>query len=293
MKRLGIYFFFDKDGIVDKYIDYVLEDLTKHVDKLIVVCNGQLNERGRKTFEKFTGNIIVRENKGFDVWAYKTAIDSEGWNKLIEYDEIILMNYTIRGPVYPLKEMFDIMDKRLELDFWGITKCFQENSPVAQQIWQCPYGYIPEHIQSSFMAFRRSIVSSTIFQKYWDEMPMIKSYYESGGSHEQYITKYFSDNGYRWDCYTNYDDMDEEIYTCCPLIVAPLEVIKNRKSPFFKRRTFFSMKTDYSQTLPVAKEFLDFLEKETSYDTALIYSNLIRTCHQKDLVESFQLFHVI
>ena len=53
------------------------------------------------------------------------------------------------------------------------------------------------------------------------------------------------------------------------------------------------MKTDYSQTLPVAKEFLDFLEKETSYDTTLIYSNLIRTCHQKDLVESFQLFHVI
>lgn len=44
MKRLGIYFFFDKDGIVDKYVDYVLEDLTKHVDKLIVVCNGQLNE---------------------------------------------------------------------------------------------------------------------------------------------------------------------------------------------------------------------------------------------------------
>ena len=34
MKRLGIYFFFDKDGIVDKYVDYVLEDLTKHVDKL-------------------------------------------------------------------------------------------------------------------------------------------------------------------------------------------------------------------------------------------------------------------
>ena len=101
MKRLGIYFFFDKDGIVDKYVDYVLEDLTKHVDKLIVVCNGQLNEQGRKTFEKFTGNIIVRENKGFDVWAYKTAIDSEGWNKLIEYDEIILMNYTIMGPVYP------------------------------------------------------------------------------------------------------------------------------------------------------------------------------------------------
>ena len=68
---------------------------------------------------------------------------------------------------------------------------------------------------------------------------MIKSYYESGGSHEQYITKYFSDNGYRWDCYTNYDDMDEEIYTCCPLIVAPLEVIKIESHLSLKEEHFF------------------------------------------------------
>lgn len=293
MKRLGIYFFFDKDGIVDEYIDCVLEDFSKHVEKLIIVCNGLLELQGRKLFEKYTENIIVRDNKGFDVWAYKTAIDSEGWSNLEKYDEIILMNYTIMGPVYPLQEMFDTMDKRTDLDFWGITKCFEEDSPVAQQMWQCPYGYIPEHIQSSFMVFRRSMVSSDIFQSYWNDMPMIKSYYESGGKHEQYITKYFGDNGFKWDCYTNYDDLDKEMYTCCPLIVAPMEVIKNRKSPFFKRRTFFSMKTDYSQTVPVAKEFLEFLENETDYDTSLIYHNLIRACNQRDIVENLMLFHVI
>lgn len=293
MKRLAVYFMFDKQGIVDDYVDYVLKDLINHVEKIIVVCNGTLSETGEKVFEKYTDNIIVRENKGFDVWAYKTALDSVGWQGLMIYDEVILMNHTIMGPVYPLQEMFDTMDKRKELDFWGITKCFREDSPIAQQVWQCPYGYIPEHIQSSFMVFRKSIISSNIFQEYWDNMPMIKSYQESGGKHEQYITKYFGDNGFKWDCYTNYDDMDEKNYTCCPLIVAPMEVIKKRRSPFFKRRTFFTTKRDCVQSVPVAKEFLEFLEEETSYDTSLIYPNLIRTCNQKDLVENFLLFHII
>lgn len=293
MERLGIYFFYDKDGIVDQYIDYVLEDFSKHLVKLLVVCNGKLSAEGRRLFEKYTDCIIVRENKGFDVWAYKTGIDKIGWNELEKYDEIILMNYTIMGPVYPLEEMFYEMDKRKELDFWGITKCFREDSPAAQEMWNNPYGYIPEHIQSSFMVFRKSIVSSQLFQKYWDEMPEIHSYYESGGRHEQVITKYFADNGFKWDCYTNYEGIDPKISGCCPLITIPLEVVKQRKSPFFKRRTFFTTKEEYNATTPFTKEFLEFLDNETNYDTDLIYSNLIRTCHQRDLVENFLLFHII
>ena len=293
MERLGIYFFFDKEGIVDEYVDYVLENILRNVKKLIVVCNGILSDEGRKKFEKYTNYIIVRENKGFDVWAYKTALDSEGWEELVKYDEVILMNYTIMGPVYSLEEMFLEMTKKKNLDFWGITKCFREDSPVAQEMWKNPYEYIPEHIQSSFMVFRRSILSADIFQKYWNEMPMINSYYESGCRHEQFITKYFADHGFKWDCYTNYDDLDEKAYGCCPLITAPLEVVKKRKSPFFKRRTFFTMKEEYNATTPFIKEFLDFLENETSYDTSLVYPNMIRNYNQRDLAENFLLFHVI
>lgn len=293
MKRLGIYFFYDKNGIADQYIDYVLQDFSQHLEKLIVVCNGKLTSEGRQLFGKYTDAVIVRENKGFDVWAYKTGLDSLGWNELVKYDEVILMNYTIMGPVYPLREMFEEMDKREELDFWGITKCFQEDSPVAQEMWDNPYGYIPEHIQSSFMTFRKSVVSSQLFQKYWDEMPEIHSYYESGGKHEQVITKYFADNGFKWDCYTDYEGLDPKVSGCCPLITVPLEVIKERKSPFFKRRTFFTTKEEYNVTSPFVKEFLEFLENETDYDTDLIYSNLIRTCNQRDLVENFLLFHIM
>ena len=102
MKRLGIFFFYEKNGDVDDFITYYLADLNKNLTELVVVCNGKLSEQGRAAFSQFTDNIIVRENKGLDVWAYKTALDSYGWAKLSEFDEIVMTNSTLMGPVRPL-----------------------------------------------------------------------------------------------------------------------------------------------------------------------------------------------
>ena len=119
MKRLGIFFFFEKQGYVDDFIVYYLNDLVKNLTELVVVCNGKLSEQGRKTFGRFTDNIIVRENKGLDVWAYKTALDQYGWQRLSEFDEVVMTNSTLMGPVRPLQEMFDTMAENQDLDFWG------------------------------------------------------------------------------------------------------------------------------------------------------------------------------
>ena len=56
VKRLIIYFIFDKNGIVDDYITYMLEDLKKNSTEIAVVCNGKLNVEGRKKLEKITKN---------------------------------------------------------------------------------------------------------------------------------------------------------------------------------------------------------------------------------------------
>ena len=44
-----------------------------------------------------------------------------GMDRLAEYDELILMNYTFFAPIFPFAETFDAMDARDDLDFWGIT----------------------------------------------------------------------------------------------------------------------------------------------------------------------------
>ena len=62
IRRLGIFCFFDKEGIVDSYIDYLLEDLKKNLSRLIIVINGYVNCEGREIFEKYTQDIIIRNN---------------------------------------------------------------------------------------------------------------------------------------------------------------------------------------------------------------------------------------
>ena len=99
MKRLGIFFFYEKNGDVDDFITYYLRDLARNLTELIVVCNGKLSKQGRAAFEEFTDQIIVRENKGLDVWAYKTALDHYGWQRLSEFDEVVMTNSTLMGPV--------------------------------------------------------------------------------------------------------------------------------------------------------------------------------------------------
>ena len=157
--RLVIFFFYDKDGIVDRYIPFMLSEVQKNADEIYVVVNGNLTDEGRNVFKQFAVDVFERENKGFDVWAYKESIERLGWDKLESYDEIVLMNFTMMGPIYPFEIMFNEMNGR-DLDFWGITQFFKTDFDPFQTM---PDGYIPDHIQSQFIAVRKTMVKSDVF----------------------------------------------------------------------------------------------------------------------------------
>ena len=286
MKRVAIYFFYDKDGIVDGYVDYFLEDLKKNLDRLIVVCNGKLTSEGRKKFSKYTNEIIVRENKGFDVWAYKEGIEYIGWDNLKNYDELIMLNMTIMGPIYPFKEMFDEMDSRKDLDFWGITKFHK--FPVDP--WGLiQYGYIPEHIQSHFIAVRKPMLKSYEFKQHWEKMRMINTYFESVSYHESILTKKFNDKGFNSDTYVNSNDLKD--FTDHPIIDYPKKIIKENKCPIFKRRSFFNSYDDFL-TRGMGRSSLElfkYIEKNTNYDVNLIWDNILRVENMYDIKNTLHL----
>lgn len=289
VKRLGIYFFYEKDGFVDSFIRFFFQDYIKQVTDMIVVCNGELDDAGKSFFSEYTNRIIVRENKGLDVWAYKTALDSMGWNKLVEYDEICFVNCTIMGPVYSLGTVFDEMALK-DLDFWGMNKHYS----IPFDPWgNCPYGYVPEHIQSHFMVFRKSLVQSEDYQKFWDEMPMIEGYNDSVARFESYFTKCFGDKGFKWDVYVQTDDMADK--TNYPLMNYAKELIRDRHCPIFKRRTFWQPYEYflYNNLGQPAKELYDYLKESGLYDVNLIWDNILRTCHQADFVKNMHLNYVL
>lgn len=289
VKRLVIYFFFDKDGVVDRYVTYMLEEIKKNAAEVFIVCNGKLNPDGRAAFRKITPRVLVRSNEGFDVWAYKEAMEEYGWDELEAFDEIVMMNSTIMGPVYPLAEMFSEMDGR-DLDFWGIT---QYNKVDFDPFGTISYGHIPAHIQSHFIAVRRSMVSSKEFQQYWESRPEITRYEEAVGMHEAIFTKYFEDKGFRYELFCDPEDLVG--HTDHPIIKEPVLMLRKYRCPIFKRRSFFH---EYDNLLGSSsgaegQELMTYLRDETDYDTGMIWENILRTCNMADIKNCLHLSYVL
>lgn len=286
-KRLGIYFFYDRRGIVDRYVPYFLDDLKKNVSEIFIVCNGKLNEEGKKILQQY-GEVLIRENKGFDVWAYKTALETYGWDKLTTYDEVIMLNNTIMGPVYPFEETFAKMDQK-DVDFWGLTEYFKiKGDPFGYS----PYGYLPDHIQSHWIACRRSLVASKDFQEYWENMPMIEDYAQAVGKHESIFTKIFADKGYKWAVSVDCEDLRN--YSGYPLMMCPKKLLEEYRCPIFKKRSFFHMESDYLRNTAGEQttELYEYLKDETAYDVDFIWETILRNCHQYDIVKNMNLTYI-
>ena len=58
MKRLAFYTFWEKDGIVRKYVLTYLKGLQEVADKIIVIVNGKLSLEGKEKLEKLGITIL-------------------------------------------------------------------------------------------------------------------------------------------------------------------------------------------------------------------------------------------
>lgn len=282
-QRLGIYCFYDKYGHAASFIKTFLDDLMDNLDDLVVVVNGQLSDQARQLFSEYTKTIIVRENKGLDVAAYKQAILTLGWEKLESYDEVICLNDTVMGPVYPFREMFACMDRK-DVDFWGITAYAGETVDKEQ---------IPTHLQAYWHAYRRSLVSSPAFHEYWETMPLWKDYAEVTRKHEMTFTKHFTDLGFTWASYIDWRKYQG--YSSYPLLYMPMQIMRDDRCPIFKRRSFF---VDYSayfdQTAgQPALDLYEYLRDHTDYDVDMIWDAILPSYNIDDIRKAMHLDYVL
>lgn len=190
MKRLAIFSFYDKNGIVDSYIEYLLDSLLEVISGLIIVVNGKLNIAGEAKLKKFTKHVIKRKNKGFDAGAYSDiVINYLRKLELEKWDEVVLCNDTFFGPFLPFKNIFCRMSYS-NSDFWGLN--YVKNN-------------ILDHIQSYFLVFRKRIVQSGRLFEYFQtrispEMTNIEDVY---AMFEIGIFEYMVSNGYKFDVFSN------------------------------------------------------------------------------------------
>jgi len=287
MKSLGILVIYDTDGRVDDYHIYLLMALKKIVSRLVVVCNGEMQKDGVVSLKEIVDDVFIRENKGYDAGAFKEALTLFlGWDKVWEYDELVLLNDTCYGPLYPLEVMFGEMAAR-DCDYWAVTRGGAMNQTTS--VW-------PEHVQPYFWVVRSRLLRSSEFTRFWDELCVPFTYLEAITFYELRIREFFSGKGFKEETYVDGDYFITNADKNFPYIFHDsYRLIKNHRCPFVKRKafTFSNLEMSNYNSGETARKTLDYIAKQTEYPVDLIWKNLIRLNDVNALQSSLHLNYVL
>ena len=292
LKRLGIFFCYDEDGIIDDYITYILEDMYQNLDDLYVISDNSLTNEGQEKLNKYVkSEVILKVNCHFDALAYRDVMFNViGFENLSNYDEIVLFNNSFFGPIVSFKTIFNEMDSK-NLDFWGITKHGKSTHP---EIHDYSKNH-DEYIQHYFIVFRKNLFQSEYFKEYWLNIPKLNNESDLIYKHESFFTKYFSDLGYKWDVFVNSDDFDGNIKNAMDFSTFDMyNFISNKNLPIIKINAFKKPRKThlrYNVASDISKA-IDYVKKHSNYDVSLIYKHLLRIMDPSQVVEILNLVKI-
>jgi rhamnosyltransferase len=136
--RVCIFVHFGSDQIVAEYVFQYLCELHKNHCAVFFISNSEVSAAEVTKLSQYCTTIATRKNCALaDFGAYQTGL--ELCLNSLQSDKIktlILANDSVFGPIFPLDEMFNQMEKK-NLDVWGVTDCI----------------YPSYHLQSYFLAF--------------------------------------------------------------------------------------------------------------------------------------------
>lgn len=286
MKRLCIFITYDSQNIIDEYIGYLLKEIKTCVSHLVVVCNELELVKGQDILEHYADQIFYRKNIGFDAGGFKDALcEYLGWDGVMLYDELVLVNDSFFGPFRPMRSIFDEMVQR-KVDFWGLLKhgkTVYRNGRI-----------ITEHIQSFFLVVRKRMLNDRSFKDYWENMPYYSNFMDVINNHELKFTEHFADKGFSYDVLADVDinisDDYKNNYNQYGFIA--YELIHKRNFPFLKKKPLAYEMISF-QTQENFRKCMNYINDKTEYDVRLIWSNIIRTMNIADIYRNFHLRYII
>ena len=260
-KKCLIYVIFEAEENLQRYKVLFLEKLAALVDETLIVVNGGLKSEDLSTLEQY-GQVLVRDNTGYDAAAFREGILTIGKEKLQTSSQLLLVNDTNIGPMRDLNEVFQTMAER-NLDFWGIS--FGEVQEDATNFNQ--YGYIPEHLQSYFLVIEPLLLRSEEFFDYWNNLTDTDSRDKAIGKHETTFTKYFADLGYRYDALVS-ENKDSAMY------IHPLRMLR-AGSPLVKYTSLQNYNAQQFRWQGLERrteipDLLNYVQMETDYPVEIL-----------------------
>ena len=121
MKRICLFAGYDSKNIIHDYVVYYLKELSTVAD-VYYMADNEISEHEKSKIAPYVKGAYGFNHKKYDFGSWQELINILGWEKLAEYDELILTNDSIFGPVYPIKELFDKIEKDRQWEVFGISQ---------------------------------------------------------------------------------------------------------------------------------------------------------------------------
>jgi len=215
VRRVCIFAHYDQKNTVDEYVLYYLSELSIVTEKIIFVTVTDIGIKDITKLKNLGVHVIKRENIGYDFYSYKVGfenIESE------EYDELIICNDSVFGPLYPLQNIFNEMEY-VECDFWGVT-----DSKIMSY-----------HIQSYFIVFRKAILVSSELKRFFSEVIVLNNKNSIIEEYEVGLSRRLIEKKYRPAVYVKYEvtASDNTMELVIRGLKNPLKILKLFVKPMY------------------------------------------------------------
>lgn len=256
MKRLLLYVHFHKYNQVSSHVLYQLEKLRPLFSRVIFLSNSSLApDKENLLKEKGLVDIVIqRDNIGFDFAAWRDGLDYIGYDDLAQYDSVTMMNDTCFGPLWDMLGYYQKYESDITVDFWGMTNNRQSKE-------------FPEHLQSYFMVFKKSVIGSPVFTEFWKNVQDFTDVQEVIRYYETQVTTTLIQAGFSYQSIFDTRTEDASHMLHADFSYYNPTVILKKKVPFIKVKAI-----DANQH--IAPYLLDEIECKSDYPVELILSHM-------------------
>ncbi|MBM7636056.1 rhamnan synthesis F family protein [Streptococcus saliviloxodontae] len=262
MKRLLLYVHFNKYNRISQHVLYQLEEMRPLFSKIVFISNSLLSaeDQGLLRDKGLMDDFIQRENKGFDFAAWRDGMIHIGFDQVVSYDSVTVMNDTCFGPLWDLAPLYHRFESDKKVDFWGMTNNRETSKSRQTQGFR-------EHLQSYFMSFKATALTSQAFKTFWLNIKDFDNVQDVINHYETQVTTTLLDAGYHYKAVFDTTKEDASHLLHADFSYYHPTAILDHRVPFIKVKTI-----DANQH--ITPYLLNHIESISSYPVDLIVSHM-------------------
>ena len=234
-RRTAVVSCFFAKGKIPETLFILLKGLQEIVDNIVLVGDCKILPSELEKLEEYECYAkFVRHNQ-YDFGSYKIGMKYARENGLLESDiadELVMLNDSCYGPVYPFSESIEKMASK-SVDFWGF-------SGYKTKLYKA-------HISSYFFVFRRNVLDATDLDEFLDTVDGKLDRGKVITKYETELTQYLSRKGFRWGAICFRSDIN--------IFSHPVTFLKTYKIPLAKKKAFHRIsKENLEEALEIIAE---------------------------------------